>query len=261
MHGEKAESYITLCEKLCEKWDKRGALARLTERRRGHSRVPLPHGLNTDRTDWADDCHDKRRTIRAADCPWCNNCAKCMLARLDAVAMFDVTGKPVYKQRSHEMVHAFQVVAPHRERKLEPSIPGISGSPPARWDYNSDGKPKLTSRPDGPHDFTRDMQAVVEAYEHGIVFSRADIDRFVATGLAQQSYSFALAPFSNETQKGFEKDSEYDHWYGLTYIPEYLLRQPQQFPELIPLMKEAQNPAKDKETATPPVESDPQDPR
>jgi len=58
-----------------------------------------------------------------------------------------------------------------------------------------------------------------------LVFSREDIERLVATALAEKRYWDALVPYSAEIQKKFEQSTKPESWGGLSAAPCYLMLQ------------------------------------
>ena len=72
-----------------------------------------------------------------------------------------------------------------------------------------------------------DVAAIVDAHEHGLVFSREDIEHLVATALAEKRYWDALVPYSEEIQEQFEQSMKPDSWGGLSAAAKYLMLQSQ----------------------------------
>ena len=100
---------------------------------------------------------------------------------------------------------------------------GITGSRPGKWDYKPDGSTKhwVGVHPNAGY-YEIDTQDIVCAYEHGVVFTRDDIDKLIATALAEKRYWSALAPYNPEIQQHFEASLKPDGWGGLTAVPWYL---------------------------------------
>ena len=67
-----------------------------------------------------------------------------------------------------------------------------------------------------------DTNCIVNAYEHGVVFTRGDIDKLIATALKEKRYWSALAPYDPTIQQQFESSLKPDSWGGLTLTPWYL---------------------------------------
>ena len=70
-----------------------------------------------------------------------------------------------------------------------------------------------------------DLRGIVDAYEHGLVFTKDDIARFIATGIAEKRYWQALVPYDATIQKQFEESLKPDSWGGLESAPWYLALQ------------------------------------
>ena len=96
------------------------------------------------------------------------------------ISMFDVTKKPIYRDRSEKWWRLMKSRMTTREEGeyfvwnyWEPAGP---------WDYKSDGKPKhwVGVHPNGGY-YAIDAEGIVAAFEHGLVFSREDINRLIAT--------------------------------------------------------------------------------
>ena len=84
------------------------------------------------------------------------------------------------------MVHPLQVDA-HVERRWQLQIVGHVAAGEA-WDYKADSTPKMAVEPTQRAGiYESDMRAAVDAYEHGIVFTKADIDHFIATATARNT--------------------------------------------------------------------------
>ena len=70
-----------------------------------------------------------------------------------------------------------------------------------------------------------DVEGIVAAYKHGLVFNKDDIDRLVATAIAERRYWTALVPFDGTIQKQFEDTLDPSSWGGLSEVPWYLANQ------------------------------------
>jgi hypothetical protein len=172
-HGAKARSYIEFVEQLYEKWVKRGGWRETKDG--GLISVVLPYGLDPTNTKWVD-FETRDDPGRGASHPdnKANEVARWMLA------MWDVTGKPEYKDRAERW---FKLM----KSRMKPKGPGAYeiwnyNEPAGPWDYKPDGTPKhwVGVHPNGGY-YQLDTQGIVAAYEHGLVFARAEIDRLIAT--------------------------------------------------------------------------------
>jgi len=140
------------------------------------------------------------------------------------LALSDATGKPIYKQQAERW---FKLM----KSRMRPKADGTYDiwnywQPAGPWDYKPDGAPKhwIGVHPN-PGYYQIDVAAIVDAYEHGLVFNRADIDRLVATALAKKRYWDALVPYSVEIQERFERSMKPESWGGLSATPYYLMLQ------------------------------------
>ena len=93
------------------------------------------------------------------------------------------------------------------------------------WDYKN-GKTKHGEwvHPNAGY-YSMDLIGIVSAYEHGLVFTKADIDYLIATGIKEKRMWSALAPYSPEYQKSFEVTEKPDGWGGLSSVSYYLMLQ------------------------------------
>jgi hypothetical protein len=73
--------------------------------------------------------------------------------------------------------------------------------------------------------YSADLEGIVDAYEHGVVFTKEDLDRLIATALAEKRYWTALAPYNQVIQQKFEESHKPDSWGGLAATPWYLALQ------------------------------------
>jgi hypothetical protein len=69
-----------------------------------------------------------------------------------------------------------------------------------------------------------DTAAIVAAYEHGLVFTKADVDHLIATAKETKRMWSALAPYDVEIQQHYEATANPDDWGGLG-ISHYLMLQ------------------------------------
>jgi len=169
----KGESYLKLAEQLYEKWVKRGGWRETGEG--GLISVVMPYGMDPTNQKWIG--FDTRNAPgHGASHPdnKANEVARWMLA------MWDVTGKPEYKDHAERW---FKVQKSRMKLKSDGTYEIWNYWQPAGpWDYKPDGSPKhwIGVHPNGGY-YWGDTRAIVAAYEHGVVFDKADIARLVAT--------------------------------------------------------------------------------
>jgi len=219
-YGAKADSYIKLAEQVFEKWDKRGAW-RPTEGG-GMMTVVLPFGLEGDTSTWTAGYETRNAPGNGFSHP--DNKANLVACWL--LAMSDVTGKPSYKERAEKW---FKLMQSRMKLKGDGTYEIWNYWEPAGpWDYKPDKSPKhwVGVHPNGGYYFI-DTEGIVDAYQHGLVFAKADIEHLSATALATQRYWSALVPYNRDIQKQFEETLKPDSWGGLGDAPWYLYLQVQ----------------------------------
>lgn len=240
-YGDKARAYIKLSEQVFEKWDSRGAWRKTKE---GGLWVVPPFGIDQKTGKWTDGY--ERRKTDGFSLP----ANKQNLVAEWLVAMHDVTGKRAYKDRA-EM---WWRVMKSRMRTSQGGKYYVwnywdFGGP---WDLKSGGEPMhwVGVHPNGGY-YSVDVESIVTAYEHGLVFTKADIDRLVATNRDHmwnrevQGAKFgridggqpdarwakspgvlwsALVPYDETLRKVFEANHDPAGWGGLAATPAYLAR-------------------------------------
>jgi len=217
-YGDKAKSYIKLSEHIFKKWDTRGAW-RDTDGG-GSISLVLPFGIDKTTGKWTPGYAKRNAPGNGFSHP--NNKANHTARWL--LAMFDVTGKPIYKKRAEKWFRLMK----SRMKLTDGGTYKIWNywQPAGKWDYKPDGKPKhwVGVHPNKGY-YSIDVMGIVDAYQHGLVFTRADIDRLVATALAEKRYWTALVPYSKIIQGHFEANHKPDGWGGLGGTPHYLALQ------------------------------------
>src|SRR5262249_44068208 len=151
------------------------------------------------------------------------------------VAMFDVTQKPIYKERAEKW---FRVMKSRMKLNDDGTFQIWNYWEPAGdWDYKL---PYLHFWPKhwiGVHPkagyYDIDVEAIVTAYEHGLIFEWNDISHLVntiiQTAIADQRYWTALVPYNNAIQNKFENQNDPSGWGGLSTTPWFLALQVRSF--------------------------------
>ncbi|MCX5655921.1 MAG: hypothetical protein NTY65_14875 [Planctomycetota bacterium] len=240
-YGKKAEEYIRLAEQVFQKWDSRGAWREVKE---GGLWVVPPFGLDPAGGKWTEG-YDKRATDGFSLPDNKQNHIACWL-----IAMYDVTKKPVYCERAEKWWRVMKSRMKLREggKYFVWNYWDVGGP----WDYKTDGAPKhwVGVHPNGGY-YGIDVEGIVAAYEHGLVFTKDDIDRLVATnrdfmwnhevkgakfqridgGTPDPRWArspgvlwTALAPYDETLRKVFEANHDPAGWGGLSATPWYLAR-------------------------------------
>ena len=172
-YGAKAESYLKLAEHLYQKWVSRGGWRETKDG--GLISVVLPYGVDPTNTKWVD--FDTRNDPgHGASHPdnKANHVARWMLA------MWDVTGKPEYKEHAERW---FKVMKSRMTPKSDGTYEIWNYNQPAGpWDYKPDGSPKhwVGVHPRGGY-YEIDTSGIISAFEHGLVFNKEDVARLIKT--------------------------------------------------------------------------------
>jgi hypothetical protein len=222
-YSARAKSYIKLAEQVFEKWDKRGAWRDTAGG--GMITVELPFGIDKKTGAWTDS-FEKRN---APDLGFSHPDNKANMIACWLLAMFDVTEKPIYKERAEKW---FRVMK-SRMRLNDDGAFRIwkYWEPAGAWDFKAAILPKhwVGVHPNAGY-YEIDVESIVTAYDHGVVFDRRDISNLVKTALADTRNWFALAPYNNAIQKEFEDHNNPNSWSGLGITPWYLALQTRLYP-------------------------------
>jgi hypothetical protein len=215
-YGAKAESYLKLSAQLYDKWDRRGAW-RETEGG-GEISVVLPFGIDPKTGQWTDGYATRNAPGNGFSHP--DNKANAVACWL--LAMSDATGQPVYRDRAEKW---FRLMKSRMALSTDGATYQIWNywQPAGPWDYKPDGSTKhwVGVHPNGGY-YSVDTDGIVTAYEHGLVFTRDDINRLIATALADKRYWSALAPYDPTIQQQFVATLKPESWSGLSAAPWYL---------------------------------------
>lgn len=217
-YGEKARGYLKLSEEVFEKWDKRGAW-RPTE---GGDMITvvLPFGIDEKTGKWTEGYEKRNAPGNGFSHP--DNKANATACWL--LAMYDATGKPVYRDYAEKwfrLMKSRMTVKPDGLYQI-----WHYWQPAGPWDYKADGSTKhwVGIHPNAGY-YTVDVEGIVAAYEHGLVFDKKDIERLIATAHAENRPWVALAPYDATIRKIFEDTHKPDSWGGMKLTPWYLALQ------------------------------------
>ncbi|MBI5726085.1 MAG: hypothetical protein HZA50_19150 [Planctomycetes bacterium] len=240
-YGSKAQEYIKLSEQIFEKWDSRCAWREVKE---GGLWVVPPFGLDEKTNKWTEG-YDQRKTdgFSLPD-------NKQNFIAMWLLAMHDVTQKAVYRDRAEKWFKVMKSRMKLREDGKYFVWNYWDAAGP--WDYKPDGSTKhwVGVHPNGGY-YSVDLEGIVSAYEHGLVFTKEDIDRLIATnrdfmwnqqvkdakfkridgGEPDKRWAktpgvlwSALAPYDPTLRKIFEANHNPASWGGLTATPQWLTR-------------------------------------
>ncbi len=169
--GQKARSYLELAEQIFQKWDSRGCWR---ESGKGGLWVVPAFGVDLKSGGWS--AGYARRQVDG----FSNPANKQNLIARWLLALSDVTKKDVYRERAEAW---FRVMKSRlRFHPGEKSLVWNYWDPAGPWDYRPDGSPRhwVGVHPHGGY-YDIDVWGMVAAFEHGVVFTRVDVDRLIAT--------------------------------------------------------------------------------
>ncbi len=213
-YGAKARKYLQVARDIFEKWDRRGAWRPVGD---GMITVVLPFGIDRDSGHWTDGTKDDH--ARAGGFSHPNN--KANLVALWLVAMADATGEQVYRDRAAAW---FRVMKSRLHLQPDGTYRIWNYWEPAGpWDYRASGAPKhwIGVHPNGGY-YEIDVDAIVAAYEHGLVFTAEDLDRLIRTARATARFWPALVPYDTTVRNHFEQTLNPKSWTGMLRVPWYL---------------------------------------
>jgi hypothetical protein len=237
--GPRAQAWLELAGRVFEKWDARGCWR---EVKAGGLWVVPAFGIDAKTGGWTDGY--ARRATEGFSNPdnKQNHIARWLLA------LHDATRKPVYRERAEQWFRLMQSRLKTREggkylvwNYWEPAGP---------WDYKPDGSPQhwVGVHPNGGY-YAIDVEGMVAAFEHGLVFTKDDLQRLIATnrdfmwnhqvrGAGFQRLDgeppdqrwkdspgvlwTALVPYDETLRKIFLENHNPASWNGLAVTPWYL---------------------------------------
>jgi len=238
-YGAKAAEYLRLAEQTFEKWDSRGAWRTVKE---GGVWVVPPFGIDTKTGQWTDGYAQ-----RATD-GFSHPANKQNFIAIWLIALHDATKKPVYRTRAEAWWR--QMKARMRLRDNGQYYVWNYWDPAGPWDYKPDGSTKhwVGVHPNGGY-YGIDLEGIVAAFDHRLVFRQEEIDRLIATnrdfmwnkqvagaqfqridgGPPDQRWAkspgvlwTALLPHDETLRRIFEANHNPASWGGLSLTPRYL---------------------------------------
>jgi hypothetical protein len=170
-YGEKAKSYIALAEQTFKKWNERGCWRDVKD---GGVWVVPAFGIDQATGQWTSE-YDKRQTDGFS-----NPDNKQNLIAEWLIEMYDVTKKPIYRERAMKW---WQVMKSRMRLQGDGKYYVWDYWDPAGpWDYKPDGSTRhwVGVHPNGGY-YAVDVSAITDAYENGLVFTKQDLERLIAT--------------------------------------------------------------------------------
>jgi len=179
--------------------------------------VVLPYGIDRSGREWTVGADLKGDTHGGVSHPT----NKANLVALWLLALTDATGEQAYRDRAAAWFWLMK-------RRLHLRDDGDYEiwnywEPAGLWDYTASGRTKHwvgVHRNAGYYDI--DAEAMVAAFEHGIVFTAEDLDHLIRTAIATRRFWPALAPYSIPIRTRVAQTLDPDSWEGLSLLPWYL---------------------------------------
>lgn len=169
--GAKAQSYLSLAERIFNKWDSRDTWRKVQN---GGLWIVPQFGIAPNTHKWSAGYAQRKTTGFSNPDNKENHIARWLLA------MYDATKKPIYQERAA----AWFELMKSRMKTVQQGKYYVWNywEPAGPWDYKADGSPKhwVGVHPNGGY-YAIDVEAMTAAFEHGKVFTRSDIDRLLAT--------------------------------------------------------------------------------
>jgi hypothetical protein len=169
--GPKAHRYLDLAEKTFAKWDARGCWREVKD---GGVWVVPAFGLDPAAKAWTAG-YDQRTTTGFS-----NPANKQNLIALWLLALADVTGKPVYRDRAEKWWRVMKSrIRTQGDGKF---LVWNYWDPAGPWDHQPDGSTRhwVGVHPNGGY-YGIDAEGITTAFERGLVFTPGDFARLVAT--------------------------------------------------------------------------------
>ena len=241
-YGEKAAGYVKLAEDTFNKWIARGCWR---EVKNGGVWVVPAFGLDRDKGTWTEGYARREQDGLTHPANKQNHLARWL------IAMHEATSKPVYRDHARKW---WQVMRSRmRLREGGKYFVWDYWNPAGPWDYQPDGSTRhwVGVHPNGGY-YQIDIEGITTAFEHELIFSRADIDILITTNRdfmwnhqvkgakfrridggevdarwkeSPGTLWTALVPYDAALRKVFEANNDPDAWGGLIATPWFLARQ------------------------------------
>jgi hypothetical protein len=169
--GMRAEAWLKLAGRAFQKWDARGCWREVTD---GGLWVVPAFGLDAKTGGWTDGYARRQTDGFSNPDNKQNHIARWLLA------MHDVTRKSVYQERAEKW---FRLMKSRMKTRADGKyFVWNYWEPAGPWDYKPDGSPQhwIGVHPNGGY-YAIDVEGIVAAFEHGLVFTQGDLQRLIAT--------------------------------------------------------------------------------
>ncbi len=240
-YGAKFASYLSLAETDFQKWDSRGCWREVGKN--GVWVVPS-FGIDPKTGQWTFAYVNRLRD------GFTNPDNKENLIAEWMTAMFDATKNKIYRDRAEKWWRIMK--SRMKTRDSGQYFVWNYWEPAGPWDYKPDNSTKhwVGVHPNGGY-YNVDVDAIADAYDHGLVFTEADINKLAATNrdfmwnhqIATAEFKridggdpdprwknspgvlwAALTPYDNTLQTIFEATFNPTSWGGIATTPWYIYR-------------------------------------
>jgi hypothetical protein len=206
--GVQADHWLELAAQVFDKWDQRGCWR---EARDGGVWVVPGFGIDRETGKWTSGYARRHEDGFSNPANKQNHIARWL------IAMSDVTGKPVYRQRAERWWRTMK--SRIRTREDGKYLVWNYWDPAGPWDYKPDGSPRhwVGVHPNGGY-YAIDAEGIVTAFEHGLVFTRADLEGLIATN-RDFMWNHELTNARFQRIDGGQPDPRWKNSPGLLWTP------------------------------------------
>ncbi len=169
--GDQAQDWVKLAESTFEKWIARDCWREVKE---GGVWVVPVFGIDKQTGQWTEG-YARRGTDGFS-----NPDNKQNMIALWLLALHDATGKSVYREHAKKWWRVMKSRMKTREEGKY--FVWNYWDPAGPWDFKADGSPRhwVGVHPNGGY-YNLDLEGIVTAFEHGLVFTREDMNKLIAT--------------------------------------------------------------------------------
>jgi hypothetical protein len=173
-HGAKADAILSLAERTFEKWEGRAVWR---ETAHGGIWIVQPFGIDPTDPSRFTSAHERRHETKQGFSLPPNKAHE--VARWH-LALFDVTRKPIYRERAENW--SAEMKSRLQTRDNGRYFVWNYWQPAGPWDYKPNGAPKhwVGVHPNGGY-YQVDAHGIIDAWEHGLVYTADDVRRLIAT--------------------------------------------------------------------------------
>jgi hypothetical protein len=169
--GAQAEGYLKVADQIFDKWVARGCWREVKD---GGVWVVPAFGIDKETGKWTEGYARRNEEGFSNPANKQNHIARWL------VAMHEVTGKPVYRDHAEKWCRVMKSRMHTRENGKY--FVWNYWDPAGPWDFKPEGSPRhwVGVHPNGGY-YQLDIEGIATVFEHGLVFTKEDIQRLIAT--------------------------------------------------------------------------------